>query len=121
MGFKEYKKRLNTIKSLKERISKISSLIENKKKLEKLEREYTNTKENHLKVMETLYPYNSILEVGKENIINLARKYKNAEEEIKKLNNMHFSVQKEIEKLNEEKQLREKISPNLKQYLKRKN
>lgn len=34
---------------------------------------------------------------------------------------MHFSVQKEIEKLNEEKQLREKISPNLKQYLKRKN
>ena len=108
MGFKEYKKRLNTIKSLKERISKISSLIENKKKLEKLEREYTNTKENHLKVMETLYPYNSILEVGKENIINLARKYKNAEEEIKKLNNMHFSVQKEIEKLNEEKQLREK-------------
>ena len=33
--------------------------------------------------METLYPYNSILEVGKENIINLARKYKNAEEEIK--------------------------------------
>ena len=46
-------------------------MIENKKKLEKLEREYTNTKENHLKVMETLYPYNSILEVGKENIINL--------------------------------------------------
>ena len=44
LGFKEYKKRLNTIKSLKERISKISSLIENKKKLEKLEREYTTSK-----------------------------------------------------------------------------